>query len=110
MKRLFYLALLISPPLPAADVLPGSRVILTATAEGEPAPTYTWKKDGVLIPGATSATYVIASAGPEHAGSYVAVATNVAGRAESAPEVITVIRTTAPTNPRITVEVIPPAP
>lgn len=69
----------------------GSKVTFIATADGTPAPTFTWKKDGVLIPGATSSTMVFTQIAVSDSGSYVAVASNVAGTAESAPQVLTVV-------------------
>src|SRR6186713_2476106 len=71
-----------------ASVTVGSRVTLYATADGSPAPTFQWKKDGSNIPGATGAVYNIAAASLADSGSYRVTATNVAGSAESADEIL----------------------
>ncbi|MBS0631586.1 MAG: immunoglobulin domain-containing protein [Verrucomicrobia bacterium] len=57
-------------------VLVGATVTFTAAASGSPAPTYQWRKNGVDIAGATSATYTIASAQLSDAGEYTVVITN----------------------------------
>ncbi len=57
----------------------GAGASFTAAASGSPAPVYQWRKDGVAIPGAASATYTIASAQPADAGAYTCVASNSAG-------------------------------
>ena len=64
-------------------VMAGASVTFTAVASGTPAPIYQWRKDGVNISGATSASYTIASAAPADAGTYTIVATNSAGSATS---------------------------
>ena len=57
----------------------GERLLTTVTATGVPAPGYTWKKNGVNIPGATSATLNFGSAAPSDAAVYSALVTNTAG-------------------------------
>jgi hypothetical protein len=54
----------------------GAPVQLTVAATGEPAPSYQWRKNGVPIPGATSASYVIASARFTDAGRYDVLVSN----------------------------------
>jgi trimeric autotransporter adhesin len=57
-------------------VCTGSPVTFTVVASGSGL-TYTWRKNGVLIPGATTANYTIASAAAGDVGSYdVVVATS----------------------------------
>lgn len=68
----------------------GDTATLTVAASGNPSPTYQWKKDGVSIAGATSATLTLSNVQPSDAGSYTAVASNVAGTATSAPATLTV--------------------
>lgn len=51
----------------------------TASATGTPAPTYQWYLNNVPIPGATGATYTIASSSAADVGVYTIVATNSAG-------------------------------
>jgi len=65
-----------------ATVAPGSPVTLTFEAAGLPAPTLTWYKDGVALPG-TSATLSIASASAGDEATYHAEAVNSAGTART---------------------------
>ncbi len=68
----------------------GAAVTFTAAANGVPTPTYQWRKDGADIPGATGATYTIASVTYADAGAYSVVAVNVAGSATSGDAVLAV--------------------
>lgn len=68
----------------------GDTATLTVAASGNPTPTYQWKKDGVSIAGATSATLTLSNVQASDAGSYTAIASNVAGTATSAPAALTV--------------------
>lgn len=63
-----------------------SRVSLIATADGAPAPTFQWIKDGTDIPGATTNTLQVQSG---TAASYAVRATNSAGTATSQIIVVT---------------------
>lgn len=65
------------------SVTQGSGVTFTAAANGSPAPSYQWKKNGGNISGATSASYSINVASTSDAGNYTVVATNVAGSVTS---------------------------
>ena len=71
-------------------VIAGNAVTFTAAASGTPAPTYQWQKGGIVIAGATNATYSIASVVAGDAGNYTVVATNSAGSATSAVATLTV--------------------
>lgn len=68
----------------------GASVTLYATADGSPAPTFQWRKNGSPISGATSPTYVIPSANLADAGAYSVVASNNLGSATSPDEVLVV--------------------
>jgi hypothetical protein len=68
----------------------GNPVTFTSGANGTPAPTFQWQKDNTNIPGATSATYSIASVTPGDAGTYKLVATNSVSSATSNGAVLTV--------------------
>lgn len=76
----------------------GASVTLYATADGSPAPTFQWRKNGTPISGATGQTYVIASAKLSDAGSYSVVASNNLGSATSPDEVLAVQEAAGPTN------------
>jgi hypothetical protein len=64
-------------------VLLGRPVTLAVTASGTAPLTYQWRKNGTAIPGATTATYQIASARLAHAGNYTVVVTNGCGSVTS---------------------------
>lgn len=68
----------------------GAPVTFTAAANGSPAPTYQWQKNGVNVPGATSSSLSFASVAVSDAGSYTVIATNSAGSATSAAATLTV--------------------
>ncbi len=67
-----------------------SGATLTLSAAAPNAASFQWRKDQVAIPGATSATLVIPSVTPAHAGVYDVVATNACGDAASAAATVTV--------------------
>jgi hypothetical protein len=76
------------PPLPppfidTADVLVGQDVVLQATADGVPVPTYTWQKDGVQVPGGYTDILAFTPVTLADAGAYTVVATNLAGSTEA---------------------------
>lgn len=68
----------------------GSSLALRVAATAKSALGYQWYKDGVAIPGATSATYTIEPVTGETAGAYTAVITSGAGSVTSTPAVVTV--------------------
>ncbi|MEO5958270.1 MAG: immunoglobulin domain-containing protein, partial [Opitutaceae bacterium] len=67
----------------------GSTVAFSVEADGTPKPTYQWRKDGVAISGATSATLLLAGANAL-AGAYTCVITNASGSVTSAPATLAV--------------------
>ncbi len=71
-------------------VVSGGAASFTVTALGNTPMSYQWFKDGIEIPGATSATLLIAAAGSAQAGLYTVVVTNELGAATSAPVMLTV--------------------
>lgn len=71
-------------------VTAGSPVTFTVAASGVPAPAYQWRKNGVNINGATSATYTIAATSTSDVGSYTVVATNSAGSVTSNQAALTI--------------------
>lgn len=68
----------------------GQSASFSVVAEGTPAPTYQWRKDGVAIAGATGASLNIADAQSFNAGSYTVVVTNSAGSVTSSAATLTV--------------------
>ncbi len=77
------------PASPA--VTAGQDVTLRVTAAGTGPLAYQWLKDGVAIPGATTATYTLAGAAAADAGSYVAQVGNHLGTAVSNPITVVVV-------------------
>lgn len=73
------------------DLQVGDEVDLSAFAVG-PAPlTYAWYKDGVLIPGATTAILIIPSAQLSDSGNYTLVVSNAYGSATAGPFSVTIM-------------------
>ena len=59
----------LSSPL-TPDLPPGSPLYLAVAAEAFPAPTYQWRRDGLLLPGATAPAYQLSSLSTAAAGRY----------------------------------------
>ena len=74
----------------------GATVVLSALADGVPAPKYQWSLNGAAISGATNAQLVISNATAANAGSYACVASNSGGSATSAAASLSVISTSDP--------------
>jgi hypothetical protein len=77
-------------------VASGSTVVFGFTANGTPAPTYQWSRNGVAIPSATSPTLVVSGATAANAGNYTCTATNSAGAVTSSVAALGVISTANP--------------
>ncbi|HAM70183.1 MAG TPA: hypothetical protein DCM86_00880 [Verrucomicrobiales bacterium] len=73
----------------SAATAAGDTVILRAGVIGVPPLKLQWRKDGVNIPGATSATYTRPVTGAADEGDYDVVATNDYGSATSNPGTLT---------------------
>jgi len=87
-----YVPVVTAPPAGATVGL-GASVTLSVTVDALPAATYQWKRNGVVIAGATSATYTIASAAAADAGNYTVTVTNLAGSVTSASAAVNVLST-----------------
>ena len=78
-------------------VIQGATTNFTVEVSGVPAPVFTWFKDGVRLTNSSgysavdTANLLVLAAQGAHAGSYVVVATNVAGAITSAPVTLTVL-------------------
>ena len=68
----------------------GTTLTLAVVASGADPLRYEWKKDGVTIAGATSATYSVSNVTAAAAGSYTVTVTGPQGSVTSAPAVVTV--------------------
>jgi hypothetical protein len=68
----------------------GGTVNLAVAASGAPTPTYQWRKNGADLAGATAATLTLANVQVADSGTYVAVATNSVGTAQSNPATVTI--------------------
>lgn len=74
----------------SATVSQGASASFSVTATGTAPLTYQWRKNGVAISGATSATYSIASVVPGNAGRYSVIVSNTSGKDTSADATLTV--------------------
>lgn len=72
----------------------GSPVTFSVTADGNPSPSFQWRKNGTPVAGATTNTLTLSAATLADAGTYTAVATNSLGSAVSNDAVLTVNSTT----------------
>ena len=61
----------------------GASVTFVVIAQGTPAPSYQWKKNGVAIPGANQAGYTIGATQAADAGVYTVTVSNTAGSVTS---------------------------
>jgi predicted esterase len=92
------LTVTIPPPVgPTITVHPTNRTVdinltatFTVTATGTAPLSYQWFKEGVAIPGATTATLTLPVVQPAAAGSYAVTVTNVVDSATSNPATLTV--------------------
>ena len=76
---------------PAAQTITaGATATFSVTAAGTAPLSYQWKKDGVVLAGATNATYSVSTATSASAGSYAVTVTNSAGAVTSAAAVLTI--------------------
>ena len=63
---------------------------ISCAASGSPAPTYTWWKDGEMIPGATNTTLYFNALTRDDEGTYTCVATNLVHSVRSMPAIVKV--------------------
>jgi hypothetical protein len=75
----------------SVTAIAGTTVTLTGSAGGTPLPTYQWQKNGVDLPGATNASYVLSNVQSSDVGNYAMVARNAVGNATSAAATLSVI-------------------
>jgi hypothetical protein len=109
------LALATSFPASAAEsdlleaATAGTNVTFTVSAEGNPAPTFQWLKDGTKIPGATGVSLVIPNVTTANNGVYNALATNSAGWSLSNDLILTVGVAETKSAPSFTLQPYPTA-
>jgi len=77
------MAPLIASQPSSSSVSAGGAFTLSVQAVGIPAPTFQWRRNGVDIPGATSATYAVAASNSGDAGTYTVVVTSGAASVSS---------------------------
>lgn len=65
------------------SITAGDPILLNVTASGEGQINYQWQKDGSLIPGASSASFYLATSNTKDAGSYRVVVSNASGQVYS---------------------------
>ena len=88
-------------------VTEGQRLVLFASADGSPAPTFQWRKNGTPIAGATDALLEFPVVTLADAGSYDVVALNSVGSATSPVELLMVEPKTVNVAPVFTVQPVP---
>lgn len=71
--------------------LVGETVTLTVQASGSPIPTYTWRRNGITIAGATSSTLTLPNVQAAQAGTYVAAVQNELGSVNTIAVTLTVV-------------------
>ncbi|MEY4005093.1 MAG: hypothetical protein RLZZ221_1189 [Verrucomicrobiota bacterium] len=96
-----------SPPVitrqpSGTSVAAGQSVALSVEVSGPPIITYQWRRDGVALAGATSATLNLGAVSAGSAGSYDVVVANSAGNVTSRPAIVSV--TAAAIAPAITAQ------
>ena len=94
------LPVITSQPVSYKNVLVGTEVTFVVEATGTPTPSIQWRKNGLLIGGATNSTLVLTATTSSDSATYVAYATNAVGSVSSNPSVLVV--STQP--------VVPPSP
>lgn len=87
----FPFAPLITTPPQATTGAVGGSVVLTVTAFGTPAPSYSWRKNGNLIAGAGGPTLTLANLTSADAADYSVVVSNNLGSVTSAAATLTII-------------------
>lgn len=80
----------ITQPPASQTICPGATAQFSVTATGSAPLSYQWRKDGMNIPGATAATYEIATAQTSNNGQYDVVVTNPCGMDISDPATLEV--------------------
>ncbi len=78
------------PPQSQSGALGGS-VTFTVTAYGLPAPTYSWRKNGTVLPGAGGPSLTLAGLAAADAADYSVVVTNNLGSTTSATATLTLV-------------------
>jgi hypothetical protein len=77
-------------------VLAGQNATFSVTATGTGPVTYQWRFNGTNLPGATNASFTLANASTNSAGTYDVLVTHAFGTTTSSPAVITVIPSANP--------------
>lgn len=77
-------------PRPYGDFFVGQFYFISCNATGTPAPTYSWWKDGEVIPGAINSTLFFNALSRDDEGTYTCVATNLVHSVRSMPAIIKV--------------------
>ncbi len=80
----------ISNAPPSLNVSAGATATFTVTAGGAPPLSYQWRMNGTNIPGATNASYAIATVNSANQGVYTVVVSNSSGAIESGGATLTV--------------------
>jgi hypothetical protein len=88
------------PTIPTVlDVLAGDVVVVSVTASGVPTPTYQWRRNGLIINGATAASYAFTANMVDNNAAYICTVANSAGSAVSPRQTLNV----SPSLPSVTI-------
>ena len=79
------------------SVVVGQPATFSVTAVGTPPLGYQWQKNGINIPGATSATFTISQSTVANSGNYLVIVSNAAGNVTSNVATLSVIDNALPT-------------
>jgi hypothetical protein len=72
------------------SIFAGDSLTLRVTASGVPAPTFQWRRNGAVLPGATNSSFTLATATAANAGNYDVVVTNALGTVTSPAAIVTI--------------------
>ncbi len=86
------------------EVIAGQPVTFAVEITGTSAPTFQWRRNGVIIPGALSASYTLSSVQSGDAGVYTVTITDGANTASTAGATLTVLPASVSTPPSITTQ------
>jgi hypothetical protein len=91
-----YRAPTITTPPSSQTVVTSGTATFSVAAAGDPAPSVQWRRNGLNIPGATSATLTLGNVSPDQAGIYTVFVSNPGGSVTSSNTVTLTVNPAAP--------------
>ena len=86
----------VAPLLRARQAVWGAPLLLKANAAGTAPLAYQWRLNGINLPGATNATFLVKETRADHAGTYSVLVSNVLGVVTSSETAVSVVPLTIP--------------